>query len=139
MGSIFRGLCLTVFIVSFPSLALAETWIEFHTEQWSQKSGKQKKKLRYTNRYFYDAASRVTSQSGEVTLWVKEIAYNDTLYVKKSDPESETVYRMVHLWCSAGLYQVLQADTDEGRPNEVLSETIKPGSYYDRLQQAVCN
>lgn len=129
---------MAVCFISLPIQVQAENWIEFHTEKWSQKTGKQKKKLLYTNRYFYDAESRVTAPSGDISLWVKEISYNDTLYVRKGAPESETVFRKVHLWCNAGRYQILQADTDDGRPNEVISEAVKPGSYYDRLQKAIC-
>jgi hypothetical protein len=94
--------------------------------------------LLYANRYYYDAESRVIAPSGDMTLWIKETSYNDKLYVRRGAPENETVFRRVHLWCAKKKYEILHADTDDDRPNELISEKILPGSYYERLHQAVC-
>lgn len=125
-------------LVSLPALVNAENWVEFHTEKWSQKSGKLRKKLSFTNRYYYDDSSLVKTASGDLTLWVKEVADNDKYYVKKGNPESETLFRQVHLWCKLKRYEVIQADIDDGGANESMSEEIKSGSYYERLYKAVC-
>ena len=124
-------------IVFMPLSSFAESWIEFHNEKWSNKSGKLKKKLTFSNRYYYDAGSVVRTPAGDMTLWVKEISDNDRYYVKKGVPQSETLFRQVHLWCKLKRYQIIQADVDDGA-NETMSEEIAAGSYYDKLYKAVC-
>ena len=133
-----RVFIVTIAIVSLPAFAYAENWINFHTEKWSRTSGKLSRKLNFTNRYFYDAASIVRTVSGDITLWIKEISENDRYYVKKGAPKSEIVFRKVHVWCTLKRYEVLQADTEEEGANDLLSEEIKAGSYYEMLHKAVC-
>jgi len=133
-----RVFIVAIVIVSLPAFAHAETWINFHAEKWSRTSGKLGKKLNFANRYFYDAASIVITAPGDITLWIKEISENDRYYVKKGAPKSETVFRKVHVWCALKRYEVIQADTEEEGANELLSEEIKAGSYYEMLHKAVC-
>jgi hypothetical protein len=125
-------------IVFLPLSVYAENWIEFHQEKWSQKSGKQNKKLTFFNRYYYDAESLAATASGDITLWTKEVSDNDKYYVKKGTPKSETLFRQVHLWCKMKRYEVIQADSGDGGANESMSEEIKSGSYYESLHKAVC-
>jgi len=134
-----RVLFLAVVFVTLAQMTYAESWIDFHTEKWSRKSGKSGRKLLFSNHYFYDAESIKRSSSGDVTLWIKVISDNDKYYVKKGAPQSETVYRNVHLWCSLKRYEVIQIDTDTDGANELLSEEIKNGSYYEGLFNAVCS
>lgn len=134
LGSSFTAIA----IVFLPLMAYAENWIEFHQEKWSQKSGKLNKKLTFLNRYYYDAESLVTPPSGDITLWVKEVSDNDKYYVKKGNPQSETLFRQVHLWCKTKRYEVIQADLDDGGANESMSEEIKSGSYCESLHNSVC-
>lgn len=129
---------LAVTAVVFSATVYAENWIEFHTEKWSRRSGKTGKQLLFSNRYSYDAESLVKSSSGDFTLWVKEVSDNDRHYVKKGAPQSETVFRKVHVWCTLKRYEVIQEDTDEDGANELLSEEIKAGSYYEKLHKTVC-
>lgn len=138
MSNLLKVYCVAIAIVTLPVLAQAENWVEFHTEKWSRTSGKLSKKLYFSNRYSYDAESLVKGSSGDITLWVKEISANDRYYVKKGSPQSETVFRKIHLWCRLKRYEVIQVDSDEDGANELLSEEIKAGSYYERLYQAVC-
>ncbi len=127
-----------IVIVFLPLMVYAENWIEFHQEKWSQKSGKLNKKLTFFNRYYYDAESLVTTPSGNITLWIKEISDNDKYYVKKGTPQSETLFRQVHLWCKMKRYEIIQAEVDYGGANESMSEEIKSGSFYESLHRAVC-
>jgi hypothetical protein len=129
---------LAVAIVLLSALAHAENWIDFHTEKWSRKSSKTGKKLLFKNHYLYDAESMVRTASNDITLWIQEISDNDRYYVNKGAPQSETVFRKVHVWCTLKRYEVLQADTFEEGANELLSEEIKVGSYYERLHETVC-
>ena len=133
-----RVFFLAVTLVTVSVTVYAENWIDFHSEKWSRKSGKTGKKLHFSNRYSYDAESLVTNSSGDITLWVKEVSDNDRHYVKKGAPKNETVFRKVHVWCMLKRYEVLQTDTFEEGANELLSEEIKAGSYYERLHAAVC-
>lgn len=137
MGIRLKIYLLAVMIILLPLLSYAENWIEFHTEKWNQKSGKVKKKLNFSDRYYYDSETMVRLPSGDITLWVKEISDNDKYYVKKGAPQNETLYRQVHLWCSLKRYQIIQADVEDGA-NETMSEEIKPGSYYEKLYKVVC-
>jgi hypothetical protein len=138
MRTKFRVSFLVVAIVMLSTLAHAEKWIDFHTEKWSRTSGKLNMKLMFANRYSYDAESIVRTASGDITLWIKEVSENDRYYVKKGAPRSETVFRKVHVWCRLQRYEVIQGDTDEDGANELLSEAIKAGSYYEKLHRAVC-
>lgn len=125
-------------IVVLAQFASAENWVEFYTEKWSQKSGRGRKKLFYSNRYYYDGDSLLKKTSGDITLSVKEVCENDRTHVKKGAVESETLFRQVHLWCKLKRYEVLQSDTDGGEANESMSEEIRSGTYYEKLYQAVC-
>ncbi|NVN98203.1 MAG: hypothetical protein HXX17_02690 [Geobacteraceae bacterium] len=109
--------------------------MEFHKEKWTQKSGKSGKKLICSNRYFYDSESLVKSKSGNITLCVKEISES---FANKKSAEGETLYRQVYLWCKLKRYEVMQSETDGDDMNESMSEEIKPGTYYEKLHQAVC-
>lgn len=129
---------LTIAMVALSSLAYGENWIEFHTEKWSQKSGKNGKKLNFSNSYSYDADSIARAPSGNLTLWVKETASNDKHYIKNGAPQSETLFRQIRFWCRLKRYEVIQADTDDGGVNELMSEDIKSGSYYESLYRTVC-
>ena len=135
MVRIFLG---ALAIAGMSTAARGEDWIDFHTEKWSRTSGKLSRKLNFANSYFYDAASIVRTAPGDITLWIKEISENDRYYVKKGAPKRETVFRKVHIWCTLKRYEVLQADTGEEGANELLSEEIKAGSYYEMLNKAVC-
>jgi hypothetical protein len=135
---VLRVIFLAVTLVTVSVTVYAENWIDFHTENWSRKSGKTGKKLHFSNRYSYDVESLVTSSSGDITLWVKEVSDNDRHYVKKGAPQSETVFRKVHVWCRLKRYEVIQVDSEEEGANELLSEEIKAGSYYEKLHKTVC-
>lgn len=124
--------------VCLPALSRGESWVEFHKEQWSQKSGKLKKKLTYVNRYFYDGDNVVRTGAGDVTLWIKEVSYNDSYYVKKGVPQTEDLFRKVHLWCGTKRYEILQDELDGGGANERISEEIKAKSYYEQLYKVFC-
>jgi len=139
MGIILRVFFGAAVIISFATTVYSENWIDFHTEKWSRKSVKTGKALLFSNLYFYDAESLVKTSSGDVTLWIKVISDNDRFYVKKGAPQSEAVYRKVHVWCALKRYEVLQGDTDTDGPTEVLSEEVKSGSYYEKLYKSVCN
>jgi len=139
MRIITRAFLSAIAIVSLSTLVHAESWIDFHTEKWSRKAEMSGKKLLFSNRYFYDAESMVKTSAGDVTLWIKVISANDKYYVKKGVPQSEVVYRKVHVWCALKRYEVIQTDTAADGPNELLSEEIRSGSYYERLYKAVCN
>jgi len=117
----------------------AENWIDFHTEKWSRKAELSGTKLRFSNRNIYDAESMVKTPAGDLTLWIKVVSVNDKYYVKKGAPRSESVYRKIHVWCALKRYEVIQADSDADGPNELLSEEIMNGSYYERLYKTVCN
>lgn len=125
-------------ILLLTQFASAENWVEFYNEKWSQKSGGGRKKLVYSNRYYYDGDSLLKKTSGDITLSVKEVSENDRTHVKKGAVESETLFRQVHLWCKLKRYEVLQSDTDGGEANESISEEIRSGTYYEKLYQAVC-
>jgi len=133
-----RVFIVTIAITSLPAFVHAENWINFHTEKWSRTSEKLSRKLNFANSYFYDAASMVRTAPGDMTLWIKEVSENDRYYVKKGAPKSESVFRKVHVWCTLKRYEVLQADSGEEGANELLSEEIKAGSYYEMLHKAVC-
>lgn len=129
---------LTFAMVSLSTLAYGENWIEFHTEKWSKKSGKSGKKLNFSSSYYYDADTVARAPSGDLTLWVKETDSNDKYYVKKGEPQSESLFRQIRFWCRLKRYEVIQADTDDGGANELMSEEIKSGSYYESLYKTVC-
>jgi len=129
---------LTNMIVALPVMAFAENWIEFHQEKWSHKSGKLNRKLKFSNRYYYDAQSLVKTSSGDVNLWVKEVADNDSYYVRSGNPQSETIFRKIHLWCGVKKYEILQADEEDIVLNELIGEEIRPESSYEKLFLAGC-
>ena len=133
-----RVFIVAIAIVSLPAFAHAENWIKFHTESWSRTSGTLNRKLTFVNSYSFDAASMARTAPGDITLWIKEISENDRFYVTKGAPKRETVFRKVHVWCTLKRYEVLQADMGEERANELLSEEIKAGTYYEMLHKAVC-
>jgi len=81
----------------------------------------------------------VKTSAGDVTLWIKVVSDNDRYYVKKGAPQSEAVYRKIHVWCALKRYEVIQEDSETDGPNELLSEEIVNGSYYERLYKAVCS
>jgi hypothetical protein len=138
MRSMVRIFLVTLTVAGLATGARGEEWIDFHTEKWSRASGKLGRKLHFSNRYSYDAASIIRTGSGDLTLWIREISDNDSYYVKKGAPKNETVFRRVHVWCKLKRYEVLQADTFTEGANELLSEEITAGSYYERLHAAVC-
>lgn len=128
----------TNMIVALPLMAFAENWIEFHQEKWSYRSGKLNRKLKFSNRFYYDAQSLARTSSGDVNLWVKEVSANDKYYVKGGDSDSETIFRKIHLWCGIKKYEIVQADEEDVVLNESMGEEIKPGSSYEKLYFAGC-
>jgi len=139
MRFMLRVYFIAIASVSLSTMAHAENWIGFHTEKWSRKAELSSKKLLFSNHYYYDAESMVKTSAGDVTLWIKVVSDNDKYYVKKGAPKSEVVYRKIHVWCALKRYEVIQADTDSDGPNELLSEEITNGSYYERLYKTICN
>ena len=128
----------TIMLVALPLTTFAENWVGFHREEWSQKSGKLKRKLNFSSRYYYDVESLVRTAAGDAILWVKEVSDNDKYYVKSGNPQSETTFRKVHLWCKTKKYEIIQADEESVILNESMSEEIKPDSSYEKLYYAGC-
>jgi len=139
MRIMLRAYFIALAVVSLSTLVHAENWVDFHTEKWNRKSDLSSKKLIFSNRYYYDAESMVKTSAGDVTLWIKVVSDNDRYYVKKGAPQSEAVYRKIHVWCALKRYEVIQEDSETDGPNELLSEEIVNGSYYERLYKAVCS
>ncbi len=124
--------------VLLPGSAFCDKWTEFHTEKWDFKSEKLNRNLQFRNSYFYDADSMLRSKNGDVTAWVKELAENDRYYVSKGVPVQETIFRKILIRCSLNRYEILLEDEVEAEKSESMSEDIKAGTYYERLQAALC-
>jgi len=134
----FASFIVVVLISVVPLHCYAENWVQFHHEKWSQKSGQQNKKLNFSNRYYYDAENLVRTASGDISLWIKVVSDNDSYYVKKGSPRSETLFKQAHLWCKHKKYEIVHDDGGDTGLNESMGEEIKPGSYYEKLYNAVC-
>lgn len=115
----------------------AETWVDFHSERWSFYSQKLQKKLDFANRYFYDSDSVRRSGNGELRVWVKEVSDNDRFYVGKGNPQKETSFRHLHLWCSKRKFMVLMGE-ESVEQDESLSEEISPGTQFAMLYDRLC-
>ena len=63
---------------------------------------------------------------------------NDSYYVGKGNPERETSFKKVHIWCAAGRYELGADNNGEDGYFLTMSEEIKAGSVYAKLQAAVC-
>lgn len=115
----------------------AENWVEFHAESWSYYSDKLHKKLNFKTRHFYDADSVRRSKTGGVKVWLKEVAENDRFYVRKGNPEKETSFTQLKLWCDKKKFVVM---TEEGniKLHESLGDEMIPGTRYDMLYGRLC-
>lgn len=133
------AIALTLVLLPYLTVsASAENWIEFYKEQWTQKSTKAKKKLAFSNCYYYDIDSQITRPSGIITLWVKEISATDRIIAKKGDLEKEALVRQVNLWCKLKRYEVIPGEASVVEVNEKMSDEIRSGTYYEKLHQTVC-
>lgn len=121
-----------------PSQVFAEKWVEFHRESWSHHSAKLKKKLHFSNYFYYDADSLSRSANGDVTVMIRDISHNDRFYVGKGIPEKEVVYKQILLKCMPRKYEVILEESDDSDAPESTGEEIITGSVYDKLFSRVC-
>lgn len=130
---------MTILLLSFlPSLALAERWVEFHSESWSSRSEKLGRDLQFGNRHYFDADNLKSGVNREILVPIREISQNDRFYVDKGVPEREAVYKKILLNCDARRYEVLLEGDYEAGTNEASGDEIKTGSLYDKLFVLVC-
>lgn len=121
-----------------PSQVLAEKWVEFHRESWSHYSVKLKRKLHFTNYFYYDADSLIRSANGDATVLIRDISHNDRFYVGKGIPEKEVVYKQILLKCMSRKYEVVLEDLGDSAETESAGEEIIAGSVYDKLFSRIC-
>lgn len=115
----------------------AEQWTEYHAESWSYYSAKLHKKLNFTNRFLYDADSIRRDRNGDLRVWVKEIYENDRFYVGKGNPEKETSFRQLQLWCEKRKFIAVMGEKDF-ELDESLGDEIRPGTQYVKLFDCLC-
>jgi hypothetical protein len=115
----------------------AESWVQFHAESWNFYSEKLRRKLDFSNRFFYDSDSVRRNGNGAVKVWLKEIADNDRFYVGKGTPAKETSFKQLQFWCDKRKFSIITGEEDAGQ-NELLSEEISPGTQFALLYDRIC-
>lgn len=132
------SLFLATALLLVPCQSFAEKWLEFHRESWSHYSAKLKKKLHFSNYFYYDADSLSRSANGDVTVLIRDVSHNDRFYVGKGIPEKEVVYKQILLKCMSRKYEVILEEGNGSEAPETIGEEIPAGSVYAKLFSRVC-
>ncbi|NJD91429.1 MAG: hypothetical protein FIA91_07950 [Geobacter sp.] len=127
-----------VLLCLLPATLRAEAWVEYHVDKWNYKSSRVGKKLKFRNSYSYDADSVKIATTGDVRVWVREIAGNDSYYVSKGAEENEVLYRRLYLWCGLKKFEIITDEEGEGGEHQEMSDPIISGSANEKLFLRLC-
>lgn len=127
-----------VLLLLIPATLRAENWVEYHVDKWNYKSSRVGKKLKFRNSYSYDADSVRMTATGDVRVWIREIAGNDRYYVGKGAEENEVLYKRLFFWCGLKKFENITDEEGEGGEHQEMSDPIIVGSANEKLYLRLC-